>query len=54
MLQVRRGERCLVIYDLVASFKAEKRKVGDVWFTIWQVFLIFFTIIRSGRLAKIR
>ena len=27
---------CLVIYDLVASFKAEKRKVivGDVWFRV--------------------
>ena len=36
MLQVWRGEVCLVICDLVASFKAEKRKVnvGDAWFRV--------------------
>ena len=36
MLRVRRGERRLVIYGLVASFKAEKRKinVGDAWFRV--------------------
>ena len=36
MLRVQRGEECLVIYGLVASFKAEKRKVnvGDVWFRV--------------------
>ena len=36
MLQVRRGEGRLVIYGLVASFKAEKRKVnvGDAWFRV--------------------
>ena len=36
MLPVRRGEGCLVIYDLVASFKIEKKKVnmGDVWFRV--------------------
>ena len=29
-------EGCLVIYDLVASFKADKRiaNVGDVWFRV--------------------
>ena len=33
---MRRGEGCLVIYGLVASFKAEKRKVdvGDAWFRV--------------------
>ena len=36
MLRVQRGEGCLVIYGLVASFKAEMRKVnvGDVWFRV--------------------
>ena len=36
MLPVRRGEGCLVTYDFVTSFKAEKRKVnvGDVWFRV--------------------
>ena len=36
MLRVRRGEGCLVIYGLVASFKTEKRKVsvGDKWFRV--------------------
>ena len=36
MLRVRRGEGCLMIYELVASFKAEKRKVnvGDAWFRV--------------------
>ena len=35
-LRVRRGEGCLVIYVLVASFKAEKGKVnvGDAWFRV--------------------
>ena len=33
---VKRGEGCLAIYGLVASFKAEKRKVnvGDAWFQV--------------------
>ena len=43
MLQVWRGEVCLVIYGLVASFKAEKRKVnvGDAWFQVlpWSLFV---------------
>ena len=36
MLWVRREEGCSVIYELVASFKAEKRKVnvGDAWFRV--------------------
>ena len=36
MLRVQRGEECSVIYELVASFKAEKRKVnvGDAWFRV--------------------
>ena len=36
MLRVQRGEVCLVIYRLVTSFKAEKRKVNvsDVWFWV--------------------
>ena len=36
MLRVRRGEGCVVIYDLVTSVKAEKRKVnvGDAWFRV--------------------
>ena len=36
MLQVWRGEGCLGIYSLVASFKAEKRKVNvsDAWFRV--------------------
>ena len=36
MLRVQRGEGCSVIYDLVASFNAEKRKVnvGDAWFLV--------------------
>ena len=36
MLRVRRGEGCLVIYGLVVSFKAEKKKVnvGDVCFWV--------------------
>ena len=36
MLQVRRGEGCLVIYSLVAFFKVEKRKVtvSDAWFRV--------------------
>ena len=36
MIRVQRGEGCLVIYGLVASFKAEKRKVnvGDAWFRV--------------------
>ena len=36
MLRVRRGEAYLVIYGLVAPFKAEKRKlnVGDTWFRV--------------------
>ena len=34
MLRVKGGEGCSLICKLVASFKAEKRKVnvGDVWF----------------------
>ena len=41
MLRVRRGEGCLVIYGLVASSKAEKRKinVGDAWFRVSPLFL---------------
>ena len=33
---VQRGEGCSVIYELIASFKAEKRKinVGDAWFRV--------------------
>ena len=36
MLRVRRGEGCSVIFGLVASFKAVKRKVnvGDAWFRV--------------------
>ena len=36
MLRVRRGKRCLMIYDLFTFFKAEKRKVkmGDAWFRV--------------------
>ena len=36
MLQVQRGVGCLVIYGLVASFKAEKRKVNvdNEWFRV--------------------
>ena len=36
MLRVLRGEECLVIYSLVASFKAEKSKVNvnDAWFRL--------------------
>ena len=36
MLRVGRGEGCSVIYNLVASFEAEKRKVnvGDAWFRV--------------------
>ena len=36
MLRVWRGEGCSVIYELVASFEAEKRKVnvGDAWFRV--------------------
>ena len=36
MLWVWRGEGCLVIYGLVASFKTEKMKVnvGDAWFRV--------------------
>ena len=36
MLRARRGEGCSVIYELVASFKVEKRKisVGDAWFRV--------------------
>ena len=36
MLRVQRGEGCSVIYELVALFKAEKRKVnvGDAWFRV--------------------
>ena len=36
MLRVQRGEGCLVIYGLVTSFKAEKKKVnvGDAWFRV--------------------
>ena len=36
MLWVQRGEGCLVIYDFVTSFKAEKWKVnvGDAWFQV--------------------
>ena len=36
MLRVLRGERCLVVYGLVTSFKAEKRKVNvdDAWFQV--------------------
>ena len=36
MLWVWRGERCLVIYDFVTSFKVEKKKVsvGDVLFWV--------------------
>ena len=36
MLRMQRGEGCSVIYELVASFKAEKRKVnvGDAWFRV--------------------
>ena len=36
MLQVPRGEGCLVIYELVTFFKVEKRKVnvGDAWFRV--------------------
>ena len=34
MLRVQNGKGCLVIYELVTSFKAGKRKVnmGDAWF----------------------
>ena len=41
MLQVWRGEGCLVIYGWVASFKAEKRKVnvGDAWFWVLPITL---------------
>ena len=36
MLRVQRGEGCFMIYELVASFKAEKRKVneGDASFRV--------------------
>ena len=36
MLWVQRGEGFSVFYELVVSFKAEKRKVnvGDVWFQV--------------------
>ena len=36
MLWVRRGDGCLVIYGLIGSFKAEKRKVnvGDALFRV--------------------
>ena len=36
MLRVQRGEECSVIYGLVASIKAKKKKVivGDAWFRI--------------------
>ena len=41
MLRVQRGEGCLVIYDFVATFKAEKRKVnvGDAWFRVSPIIL---------------
>ena len=43
MLRVWRGEGCFVIYRLVASFKAEKRKVnmGDAWFRFLPLSLSF-------------
>ena len=36
ILRMQKGEGCSVIYELVASFKAEKRKVnvGDAWFLV--------------------
>ena len=39
MLRVQREEGYSVIYELVASFKAEKRKVnvGDAWFRVWPI-----------------
>ena len=39
----RRGEGCLVIYDLVTSLKAEKRNVnaGDAWFRVLPISVSF-------------
>ena len=47
---MRRGEECLVIYGLVASFKEEKRKVnmGDAWFRVSPLSLSLSLIWSSG------
>ena len=49
MLRVRRGEGCLVIYVLVASFKEEKRKINvcDAWFRVSPISLT----LRAGLLV---